>query len=78
MKNYQLIIRIDSITCVGCMNRITQTLTAMGADQVDIDISTKIAKIFYEGLEEDGTTYFEAVNHMGYPSEYLVLMEVEQ
>ena len=66
-----IVIRIGDIHCIGCVNRITSALRAKGAINVDIEITTHIAKVFTEEEDPEENTYLQAIIDSGYNAEYL-------
>ena len=77
MKSYQLIVRIPEIHCVGCLNRIKNALIGEGANHVDIDLSTHIGKVNFEGNESDAQGYLDAIDNSGYSVELLTVMTLD-
>ncbi|PKK98757.1 MAG: hypothetical protein CVV57_06100 [Tenericutes bacterium HGW-Tenericutes-2] len=77
MKSYQLIVRIPEIHCVGCLNRIKNALISHGANHVDIDLSTHIGKVNFEGEEIDSQGYIDSIDNTGYSVELLTIISLD-
>ena len=71
----RLVSNIDGIHCFGCMNRINTKLKSLGADKIDIDITTKIMKVDYVGQEVDSDKFIEAVEELGYKAKKIVVFD---
>jgi len=77
MKSYQIITRIPEIHCVGCLNRIKNALLNQGAIHVDIDLSTHIGKVIFEGEESETINYMNAIDKTGYKAELLTVISID-
>lgn len=62
-------IKIEGITCAGCLNRIGSSLTSLGVFRFDYDFYSKQATVIYdeETLEVDEIE--ETINALGYQAE---------
>ncbi|MDY0295230.1 MAG: heavy metal-associated domain-containing protein [Acholeplasmataceae bacterium] len=72
-----LIFKIGDIHCIGCINRISNAIKDKGAVDVDIDLATRIAKIFIEEKNVDHIIYEKAIAQTGYHGEYLTTIDDE-
>lgn len=75
--NQRLVIRLSGMHCVGCYNRIEQTLSQLGAEHIDLDISTNIGKIDYLGDEGKAKLFIDAILKIGYQAEFLAIINNE-
>ena len=68
-----LVVRIEGIHCAGCLSRITSTLTALGVSKVDLNLYTKVAKIYYneDDLYVEDTELLDAIDDIGYKTTLL-------
>lgn len=73
MKTYM--IRIGDIHCIGCVNRITFALESVGATRVDIDLSTHIAKVSTESIDQNEEVFVQAIADSGYQAEYMTTLQ---
>ncbi len=73
MDDYVMIIRINGIHCVGCLNRIKQAAMSKDAETVDINLENHIAKIYFKGEQSDSEAINQAIIDAGYDIELLTL-----
>lgn len=73
----ELVVRINGIHCAGCVSRIESAMNGLGVDKFDLDLYTKIAKIYYDRADEliDNDLILSSIDSLGY--ETTLLAEIE-
>lgn len=71
----RLVSNIEGIHCFGCLNRINTKLQSVGADKIDIDMTTKIMKVDFNGEEKDAEKFITAVEEIGYKAKKIVVFD---
>ncbi|MBU1141490.1 MAG: heavy-metal-associated domain-containing protein [Firmicutes bacterium] len=74
MNDYVLIIRIQDIHCVGCLNRIQHAVMNLDANHVEVDLSNHIGKIYFHGDSTRSADFCKAILDAGYHAEQLALI----
>ena len=65
-----IVLNVSSMTCGGCVNHITKTLSAVeGVDDVTVSLETKSASVVYNPTKVQPEALAAAVVKAGYPTE---------
>lgn len=64
-------IKINGITCIGCVNRIDTRLKNLGVLRFDIDFQTSIAHVIYETDDVAPTEILDEIIDLGYQAYYV-------
>lgn len=67
-----LVIKLKGLHCGSCLNTIENIAIEHGAKKVDIKLSTMIAHIYHEHLDE---YVLEAIESKGYTAEKLAIYD---
>lgn len=59
-------IKIDGITCAGCLNRIDASLRSLGVFRFDYDFYLKEALVIYDEDNLHLSDILDEINHLGY------------
>jgi len=66
-------LKIDGMTCEGCVRSVTKVLENMGANEIDVSLERGKA-IFTIKKERDPHEISKAVTALGYPSKVIEVM----
>jgi len=74
---YTLRVKIDNMHCGSCVNRIENTLSRLGADKAEVDLSKGFAVVRFSGEKEDSKLYVESIKSLGYEAQELSVSSEE-
>jgi copper chaperone CopZ len=62
----QASISVDDMTCEGCAASITQAVRKLGADEIEVDIDTKIVRVVFRTDKVSLNQIMEAITRLDY------------
>ena len=69
-QSYQAVMKVEGMTCMGCVNKVKSTLTSLdGVQSCDVNLEESRATVVYDNKKLSDAALVEAVNRAGFTAQ---------